>query len=121
MTSTILGILIPAAIIAAMIIAVVKRGREMRQLTVDGVEAIGMVKAKRIHRSTKGRRKSHRIRYAYLDAVGRAHENQSLVTYEFWSRHEEGGPIDIVFSRSQPHISAPRHLVEQSRDALARK
>jgi len=121
MTTILLSILVPVAILSAMIFIVVRRGFEMRQLTLDGVDAIGMIKAKLIHRSPKGHRRTHRLHYAYLDADGRAHENRSLVTYEFWSRHDEGGPIDIVFSRSHPHLSAPRHLVEQSRVALAKK
>jgi len=118
MTSTILGILISAAIISAMIVLVVRRGRQMRQLTLDGVEAIGMVKAKLIHRAPKGSRVTHRLHYAYLDAKGTAHENRSLVTREFWSSHEEGGRIDVVYSQSQPHISAPKHLVDLGRQAL---
>lgn len=118
MITAILSILVPVAILSAMIYMVVRRGFEMRQLVTDGVDAIGMVKAKLVHRSPKGSRRTHRIHYAYLDADGRAHENRSLVTHEFWSRHTEGGPIDIVFSKSQPHLSAPRHLVEQSREAL---
>jgi hypothetical protein len=67
------------------------------------------------------RRSTRRIRYAYQDAAGRTHTHTSMITSDFWNAHVEGGPITIVYSRSRPQVSAPRHLVELSRQALAKR
>ena len=124
MISTLIGLLVPAALVAGLVVVVVRRGLQMRLLVRDGVETAGQVAAKLRHRHPRrkgAQRPSLQIRYAYRDAAGGEHEHRSLVTDSFWNEHEEGGPIAIVYSKSQPHISAPRHLVEQSRAALAAK
>lgn len=124
MISFFITLVVPVAIVAGLIAVVVRRGLQMRQLALDGVDTTGQVVAKlrHIHARRKGsQRPSLRIHYAYRDAAGAEHEHRSLVTDSFWNAHEEGGPIAIVYSQSQPQISAPKHLVEQSRAALAKK
>lgn len=123
MISTLIGLLVPAALVAGLVVVVVQRGLQMRLLVRDGVETAGQVVAKGRHRHPRRRKAAQRptlqIRYAYRDAAGGEHEHRSLVTDSFWNAHEEGGPIAIVYSKSQPHISAPRPLVAQSRAAVA--
>ena len=124
MIPILISILVPVALVAGLIVMVVRRGLQMRQLVTDGVETTGRVVAKLRHRHPRrkgAQRPTLRIHYAYRDAAGGAHEHRSLVTDSFWNEHEEGGPIAIVYSKSQPQVSAPRHLVEQSREALAKK
>ena len=124
MFSVLISIAVPVAIVVGLVAVVVRRGLQMRQLALDGVETTGQVVAKlrHIHARRKGsQRPSLRIHYAYRDAAGAEHEHRSLVTDSFWNAHEQGGPIAIVYSQSQPQISAPKHLVEQSRAALAKK
>jgi len=116
MISIVMAILIPAAIVAAMIVLVVRRGLEMKQLLADGVPTTALVRKKILQR-TRGKHahKRRRIRYAYRDAEGRTHEYVSNMSIAQWSALEEGGPIDVVYSRSRPHISAPRFLVDAAR------
>ena len=124
MISTLISLLVPVALVAGLIVLVVRRGLQMRLLATDGVETTGMVVAKLRHRHPRRRgaqRPTVRIHYSYRDAAGGEHEHRSLVTDSFWNEHVEGGPIAIVYSKSQPQISAPRHLVELSREALAKQ
>ena len=118
-----LSLLVPVALVAGLVVMVVRRGLQMRLLVADGVEITGRVVAKLRHHHVRrkgSQRDSVRIHYAYRDAAGGEHEHRSLVTDSFWNEHVEGGPIAIVYSKSRPHVSAPKHLVEQSRAALAK-
>jgi hypothetical protein len=120
--TVLLYIVLPLLLVGYGIYAVVRRGFEMAQLVKDGVEATGQVQAKLEYAGASGsRRSTRRIRYAYQDAAGRTHTHTSMITSDFWNAHVEGGPIAIVYSRSRPQVSAPRHLVELSRQALAKK
>jgi hypothetical protein len=121
MTSLLLGLGLPLLLIGYGIYAVVRRGFQMRQLALDGVDTQGTVTAKLEYAGASGsRRSTRRIAYEYSDAAGATHRHVSMVTSTFWTEHAEGGPIDIVYSRSQPHVSAPKHLVTASREALAK-
>lgn len=122
MFSIIVGLLIPVLIVGGLVFIVVRRGFQMRLLVQDGVVTTGRVLAKLEYPTAKGSRgNNRRIHYSYQDEAGQTHEHRSLVTSDFWHGHTEGGPIDIVYARHQPHVSAPRHLVELSRQALAKK
>lgn len=120
MSTIIITLLAPVAILAALVALVVRRAGQMRLLARDGVEVTGRVVAKLEQRLQKRRRGSpvRRIHYSYVDAAGRTHENRSLVTDDFWQAQAEGGPIAVVYAKSQPHVSAPKHLAEQARQAL---
>jgi hypothetical protein len=122
MITILLSIFVPIAIIVGLVVMVVRRGFQMKLLVQDGVAGTGVVTDKIEHPTASGsRRSSRRIAYEYRDAAGQSHRHTSLVTSDFWNAHTEGGPIDIVYSRSQPAISAPAFLVELSRQALQRK
>lgn len=121
MQSFITFIVVPVLILGVMMVVVVRRGLQMKLLVQDGVDTMGMVKAKLKHSGHKNASRSHRIRYAYLDGNGKAQEHVSMVTADFWRAHEEGGPIDLVYSASRPGISSPKHLVDQCREALERR
>jgi len=122
MITILLTLFVPVAIVVGLVVMVVRRGFQMKQLVQDGVAVTGVVTDKIEHPTASGsRRSSRRIAYEYRDAAGQAHRHISLVTSDFWNAHAEGGPIDIVYSRSRPGISAPAHLVELSRQALGRK
>ena len=112
---------LPVVLIGYGLFAVVRRGFQMRQLVLDGVETRGVVTAKLEYAGGRGSRRSQRrIAYSYCDAAGVEHRHVSMVTSDFWNGHNEGGPIDLIYSRSQPQVSAPKHLVELSREALAK-
>ena len=117
-----LGLLAPFLIVAGIFYLVARRGREMAQLARDGVETTGTVERMIEHSGGfNSRRNSRRIRYSYVDEAGRAHAHVSMATSELWHAHEPGGPIAVVYSRSKPDISAPRHLAQLARRALDRK
>lgn len=112
---------LPLVLIGYGIFAVVRRGFQMKQLVADGVETRGVVTAKLEYAGGSGSRRSRRrIAYSYCDAAGAEHRHVSMVTSDFWNAHTEGGPIDLIYSRNQPQVSAPKHLVELSREALAK-
>ena len=121
MYAFLLGIGLPLLLVGYGIFAVVRRGFQMRQLVLDGVEIQGVVTAKLEYAGGSGSRRSNRrIAYSYRDAAGAEHRHVSMVTSDFWNGHTEGGPIDLIYSRSQPQVSAPKHLVELSREALVK-
>ncbi len=117
-----LTLLTPLAIVAGLVLVVVRRGLQMKLLVGEGVPATGRVVAKLTHLHP-GRRLSptRRIKYAYADDQGRSHEHISTVTAAFFNRHAEGGPIAIRYARNKPSVSAPEELVEQSRVALGKR
>lgn len=116
-----MALFVPALIIAGLIVVVVRRGFQMKQLCADGVDITGTVVAKLQYHSAKGSVRNDRwIRYEYT-VGGATHSHKSLVTSEYWSAHSEGGPIDLVYSRSRPGISAPRPLVESCRAAMEKR
>ncbi len=119
MPTLILALVVPVLIVAGLIVVVIRRGLQMKQLCADGVEATGVVTKKIQYATAKGAARNDRwMAYEYRDAQGATHAHKSLVTAEFWNAHTEGGPIAIVYSQSRPAISAPRHLVEDARRAL---
>lgn len=120
MNTLLLALGLPAFLIGYGVYAVVRRGFHMKLLAEDGVEVQGVVTAKLQVGGARGaRRNDRRIAYEYRDAAGQVHRHVSMVTSDFWNGHTEGGPIDLVYARRRPEISAPRHLVVASRAALA--
>ena len=111
-----------AVVVVYSIYRIVRRGFDLKLLVEDGVEAVGTVSQKLQFATAKGSRRNDRyLIYEYEDPRGVRHRHRSSVTSEFWRSHEEGGPIDIVYSRSRPEISAPRGLVEKARKAIEGK
>lgn len=113
---------IAIGIIAIVIWLVVTRGLQLKQLVEDGVDIDGVV-VRQFKLNPKGGSQStnHFLRYRYRDSAGQEHEYKSNVSRDFWVAHPEGSTIAITCSRSRPQISAPRYLVEQAREALAKK
>lgn len=110
--------LIFIGIIALVIWLVVTRGLQLKQLVEDGVDIDGVV-VRQFKRNPKGPASTnYYLRYRYSDSQGREHEYRSNVNYDYWVAHPEGSTIAITCSASRPHISAPRYLVEQAREAL---
>ena len=110
------------ALIALAIWLVVTRGLQLKQLVEDGIDADGKV-LRQFKRNPKKASLSTDffLRYSYRDRNGIEHEYKSNVNRDFWAAHPEGSAIAITYSKSKPQISAPRFLVEQAREALAKK
>ena len=76
-------------------------GREWQELKACGIEVTGRVIEKRQVRSTRHR--STHIRYEYVDQFGKTRRSRrNLVTEEAWAAHEEGGPIQVIYSEKNP-------------------
>jgi hypothetical protein len=86
-------------------------GEEAIELQWHGVEVTGTILEKRSYRSR--RQQSTHIRYEYVDQFGKRHRSRpNLVTPEAWEAHEEGGPIQVIYSARRPAISLPKYLME---------
>ena len=80
-----------------------------------------MIIDKRVVKPSPGRARQHKIAYRYTDNTGASHEHTSVVSGDVEGHVEVGQAFPIVYSAKRPQISAPKHLVEQSRAALAKK
>lgn len=109
-------------IIAIIIWLVLTRGLQLKQLVEDGVDIDGMVVRQfKLNPKSGSQSTNYFLRYRYRDSAGEEHEYKSNVNRDFWVAHPEGSAIAITYSKSKPGISAPRFLVEQAREALAKK
>lgn len=109
-----------AAFLATLRVAV-RWGREFMELQQYGVATTGIVVDKKSE-SRRGARSSY-IRYEYTDPFGRKHRRKVLVTPDAWESHQEGGPIEVIYSQRTPKISAPKYLIEvaaKQKDARAK-
>ncbi|HEU0052654.1 MAG TPA: DUF3592 domain-containing protein [Longimicrobium sp.] len=112
--------LVPVTLVVVFLARVSRRGGELRLLLQDGVETTGRVTNRIVPGAPTSRRHRY-MRYEYRDAAGRMHAHSSPVSYTFWNDHGEGSEVPVVYSASRPAISAPRWLVEQSREAMAKE
>ena len=109
-----LGIL---AFVGLAVVLLVQRGTQFKLLLEDGVNATGRVVDKPKFGRVNSSKKYRHLRYRYQDAFGNEHVHRAQVTSSVFDAHEEGGPIEIVYSRSKPQVSAPRSLVDAARQA----
>jgi hypothetical protein len=94
---------------------VVRRGLEWRELVEEGVDATAVVVRKRRYSRT------FQLAYEYVDPDGVRHSHHSMVVWDVFNRYEVGDEIPIVYARRRPRVSAPRYLVDASREALQRR
>ncbi|MDZ4404138.1 DUF3592 domain-containing protein [Prosthecobacter sp.] len=120
MIEVLIGLLVPVLIVGAMIFIFVRRGLQMRELCEHGVETTGQIVEKRVVKAGKSTSKQWKIVYRYTDSAGATHSHTSVVSIEAYQNHEEGGPIQVVYSAKRPVISAPKYLVDQARKALGK-
>lgn len=115
-----IGLLVPVLIMGAIIVLFVKRGLEMRGLCEHGVETTAQVISKRSVKAGASTSRRQKLAYRYTDGAGATHEHTSVVTWEVYNRHDEGGAIEVVYSSKNPAVSAPKYLVDQARSALGK-
>ena len=108
-------ILAGLAAFAKLLWVAVRWGREMIELQEHGVDTQGLVLAKVERRSTRSGA-GRQIKYEYSDQFGRTHRRKVLVTPDAWEAHQERGPIAVVYSERRPNVSAPKYLMELSRE-----
>lgn len=114
--------LIAVAIIGIILWLVLTRGLQLKQLVEDGVDIDGVVVRQfKLNPKSGSQSTNYFLRYRYRDNTGREHEYKSNVNRDLWVAHPEGSAIAITYAKSKPQISAPRFLVVQAREALAKK
>jgi len=92
---------------------VVHREGQLRQLVHEGVDVKGIV----VRQSGGEHANPCYIRYRYRDGRGQEHEHKIQVLQDFWVNHPKGSRIAVVYSKSQPSISAIKYQVEEKRKA----
>jgi hypothetical protein len=114
--------LITLGIIALVVWLVITRGLQLKQLVEDGIDGSGTIVRQFKHNPKSGSQSTNYfLRYRYRDRNGIEHEYKSNVNRDYWAAHPEGSTIEITYSKSKPQVSAPRFLVEQAREAMAKK
>jgi hypothetical protein len=104
-----------AVLLGLAVLMLVRRGAQFKLLLEDGVNATGRVVDKPKFGRVNSSKKYRHLRYRYQDASGNEHVHRAQVTSSVYDAHEVDGPIEIVYSRSKPEVSAPRSLVDAAR------
>jgi hypothetical protein len=115
----VLGSILVLVAVAAVVI--VRRAGEFGRLVQDGIETTGVVEEKLVFGGGAGTRKGKHLRYAYKDDRGREHRFRSQVTEGRYEQFAVGDPIDIVYSRGNPAVSAPKWLIDEAKAAREKK
>lgn len=118
--SFLIGAIISVLLVGYAVYAIIRRGFEMRQLAIEGVETTGTVTRKLTFRG-KGHLRRYQIKYAHHDAFGREHSRASLVSEELYNSLEVGDPVKVVYLPSRPSVSGLLSDVELARRVLERK
>ncbi len=111
-----LNILIPIVIIGLIVGFIVRRGFQMKALAHEGVAIEGKV-IKKFRQPGSGTTAPY-LRYEYTTPTGERYENKIAVSEEVWQSHEEGDPIELVYTPNRPSVSAAKYMVNLSRQAL---
>ncbi len=119
--SFLIGAIIPVLLVGYAVYAIIRRGFEMRQLAIEGVETTGTVTRKMTFGGEGDSIRRYQIKYAYHDASGREHSRASLVSEELYDSLEVGDPVKVVYLPSRPSVSGLLSDVELVRRALERK
>ena len=98
-----------------------KRGGEMRALAERGVAVTGTVVRRFQSGKAGGPERTKRITFRYRGPDGRDYERSASLTRGRWEDYAEGAPIELLCLPHDPGVSAEKWLVEQARDALAKK
>jgi L-ascorbate metabolism protein UlaG (beta-lactamase superfamily) len=100
----------------------ISRGRQMGELARRGVPITGVVVQKfRSGKAGGATSRGRRLSFEYKGPDGRTYHRAASVTSSEWEAHEEGGGIELVCLPDNPGISAPAWLVQQAREALAKR
>ena len=110
--------LIGAAIIAAIIFTIVRRGFQMKDLANKGVVAQATVIKKFRRSSTSGGQGSGYLRYEFLAPNGKRLERTITVDEDVYNQYEQGLKIDVVYVEGKPQVNGAKYMVNLSREAL---
>jgi hypothetical protein len=98
------------------------RGRQIGELARKGVPVTGVVVDKfRSGNAGAAGNRGRRLAFTYTGPDGRSYRRATSVTASQWAEYEEGGSIELFCLPDNPGVSAPAWLVQQARDALAKR
>lgn len=122
MLTILFALLVIGLIVAAFIGVAVWRGKQIGALARRGVPVSGTVVRKFRSGSADGvGSRGRRIAFNYTGPDGKAYRRAASVTIGKFADYEEGSSIALVCLPDNPGVSAPAWLVEQAREALAKR
>lgn len=119
-----MGWIILFVIVAAIglgIVVAVGRSRQIGALAARGVPATATVTRRFLTGKGGAGSAVKRIGYAYTGPDGQRYERFASVTAGRWREVDEGEDFPIVLLPEAPGTSAPAWLVDQAREALAKR
>lgn len=108
-----LGLILVSAIAipAIAFLVIMKRGREIRLLTVHGVAIPGRVVTK-LYRYPAKKSGFRGIIYELRDQAGKTHRKTVHLNMTDDALFEEGGPVDLYYMPDYPSVNALKSLVD---------
>jgi hypothetical protein len=110
--------LIGAAIIAAIILIIVHRGLQMKNLAHHGIVALGRITKKSRRRTPQKGNSSAYLKYEFFTRAGIRFERSIAVGEEIYDSFDENDTIDVVYLRGKPEVNGAKYMVNLSREAL---
>ncbi|MBL8829047.1 MAG: DUF3592 domain-containing protein [Planctomycetaceae bacterium] len=120
MIEILIGLMIPVVIVAVIVVNVVRRSWQMRELCEQGIETSGQVIEKRKLPRRRVSPRRYKLVYCYTDQAGVTHTHTSVVSDTLYAGLEIGSPIAVVYSTKRPDVSTPKYLVDECRGALGK-
>ena len=120
MTSLIITIIVAVVFVAALVVTVVRRGMQLRHLAERGVQAKGAVGKMWSHGSGTGS-STNRLRYRFTASDGREFKRSIMISPGERDTLREGAEVTVVYLPDNPRVSALLPMVEQAREALAKR
>jgi len=117
---SLLGCLVPMAILVVMIVTIVRRGTAITKLVHHGADAEAIV-IKKFRTSGGSGSGVPYLRYEFHDPFGKSYQRKVAVSEEEHERYEVGDTIEICVLPDKPEVNATRAMVELSRSALRTK
>ena len=114
-----IAVLVMVGVAAKLLMTAVRWSHELKELEKYGVTTTGIVERKASYNTRGGR--SRYIRYSYADQFGARHSRKTVVIGDAWERHQEGGPIEVVYSQRTPKVSAAKFLFDTMSKAVREK
>lgn len=110
-----LNILIFFVFVVTIILVVLRRGLQMKDLVHSGTPATAKIIRKRVYKLNTY------LLYEFKTLTGKRFRRSSLVSQEAFDSVQEGSDFEIVYLIKNPKVSGPKYLVEQSREALKKR
>lgn len=113
-------LLLPIAIVVAMLWRALRRGRQMQALVQRGRPVTGEVVGTVKFLGTASLRNRF-LRYRFRADDGAVYSHKIAIGAKDYHALQPGAPIELIYLPDNPRVSARVEMVEQVREALARR